>query len=51
MYSAEGTGQALCSGDTDVNKSKDGEVLLRGVYTHEYIITVEEKAPKEGTRS
>lgn len=35
MYSLAGMGQALCSGDTDVNKSKGGEVLLHGVYTHE----------------
>lgn len=48
MYSAAGVGQALCSGDTDANKSKDGEVLLHGVYTQEYTITAEKKAPKEG---
>lgn len=31
-----------------MNKSDDGEVLLHGVYTHEYTIMAEEKALQEG---
>ena len=33
MYSAAGTGQVLCSGDTEVNKSEDG-----GDLRHEFIL-------------